>query len=60
MSKLGEYVKDTRAELKHVNWPTRTQAIMYTVVVVLVSLITALFLGIFDSLFAYLVRLVVS
>ncbi len=60
MSKLTEYIKETRAELKHVNWPTRQQAIMYTVVVVIVSLLTALFLGVFDSLFAYIVRLIIS
>lgn len=60
MSKLTEYIKETKAELKHVNWPTKQQALMYTVVVVIVSLLTALFLGVFDSLFAYIVRIIIS
>lgn len=60
MSKLTEYIKETKAELKHVNWPTKQQALMYTVVVVIVSLLTALFLGLFDSLFAYIVRIIIS
>lgn len=56
MSKLTQYLSETKSELKHVNWPTRQQAIMYTVVVVAMSLLTAFFLGAFDTLFAYVVR----
>lgn len=60
MSKITEYLKETKAEFKHVNWPTRQQTFMYTVVVVFVSVLTAAFLGVFDTLFAYLLRLIVS
>jgi len=35
--KIFDYFKDTRAELKHVNWPTRTQAIGYTIIVIVFS-----------------------
>ena len=45
MSKLGEYLKETKAELKHVSWPTRNQAILFTVIVVVFSLVVSLFLG---------------
>ncbi len=41
----------TQTELKHVSWPTRNQAIVFTVVVILVSIIVSLFLGFFDFLF---------
>lgn len=51
MSKLTEYIKDTQAELKHVSWPTRQQAIAFTVVVILISIVVSFFLGLFDSLF---------
>jgi len=51
------YLKETRGELKHVSWPTRKQAIMFTIVVVLVSLAVAAYLGLFDFLFTKLIQL---
>ncbi len=52
--KLTEYIKDTRAEMKHVSWPTRRQSVVYTVMVVVVSLAIGLLLGLFDSFFLFL------
>lgn len=52
--KLIEYIKETRGELKHVSWPTRKQAIMYTVTIIIVSVVTAVFLGFFDYFFSLL------
>jgi preprotein translocase subunit SecE len=51
MSKLTEYIKDTQAEMKHVSWPTREQTITFTVVVIIISVVVAFFLGFFDFLF---------
>lgn len=48
---LIQYLNETKAELKHVSWPTRTQAIRFTVAVIVISIITAYFLGLFDFLF---------
>lgn len=53
---LLTYIKDTQGELKHVSWPTRNQAIAFTVVVVLISVFVSFFLGFFD----YLLRLVLE
>lgn len=49
--KIVDYVKDTRGELKHVSWPTRRQAIAFTIVVIVISVLTAFFLGFFDFIF---------
>lgn len=57
--KLAEYIKETRAEMTHVSWPTRRQAISYAVAVVVVSLGTALLLALFDFIFSKLLTLVV-
>lgn len=46
-----QYLKDTQAELRHVAWPTRTQTIVYTVLVALISIGVSLYLGLFDYLF---------
>lgn len=48
---LGQYIKDTRSELHHVAWPTRVQTVVYTILVILVSLIISLYLGFFDFIF---------
>lgn len=49
---LVNYIKETRGELKHVSWPTRRQAIAFTIIVVVISLALSLFLGLFDFLFS--------
>ncbi|MEA2715092.1 MAG: preprotein translocase subunit SecE [Candidatus Parcubacteria bacterium] len=54
---LGNYIKETRAEMNHVNWPSREQTIRYTVMVILVSLFTAALLGLADFVFSKLLTL---
>ncbi|MDZ4227188.1 MAG: preprotein translocase subunit SecE [Patescibacteria group bacterium] len=51
MAGFGQYLKDTRSELRHVAWPTRTQTIVYTILVSAISIAAALYLGLFDFLF---------
>lgn len=50
--KIIDYVKETKAEMKHVNWPTRKQSINFTLVVIGLSLFFAALLGLFDYLFS--------
>ena len=52
MSKITEYFKETKTELKHVIWPTRRQTIYYTLFVVILSVVVAYYLGIFDFIFS--------
>ena len=54
---MFEYLKSTKGELKHVSWPTKKQTVLFTVLVVALSLGTALFLGIFDVAFTWLLEL---
>jgi len=46
-----QYLKDTRGEMRHVAWPTRMQTIVYTVLVIGLSLFIAAYLGFFDYIF---------
>ncbi len=46
-----QYLKDTRSELRHVAWPTRTQTLVYTIIVIVLSIFVALYLGFFDFIF---------
>ena len=56
--RIIDYIKETRAEFKHVAWPTRKQAILYTVVVIAISLVTAAYLGAFDYVITTLLKLI--
>lgn len=51
MTRLIQYLKDVRAELAHVSWPTRRQVVVFTAIVIVVSILTSLFLGFFDFIF---------
>ena len=56
---LGQYLRETREEMKHVSWPTRKQVISYTALVIVVSIITSLYLGLFDYFFQMLFKSVI-
>jgi preprotein translocase subunit SecE len=60
MSRLGNYLRDTTAEMKHVTWPTPIQAMTYTVLVIVVSAVVALYLGAADFLFTRLLNIVIG
>ncbi|MFH1714478.1 MAG: preprotein translocase subunit SecE [Candidatus Nealsonbacteria bacterium] len=49
--KTVSYLKEVRLEMKKVNWPTRDQTIRYTLIVIGVSAVVALYLGGLDILF---------
>lgn len=53
MSKLSNYIAETKEEMKHVSWPTRKQTIMFTLLVILISVGVAAYLGVFDFLFTW-------
>ncbi len=57
---LAQYLKETQAELKHVSWPTQKQTIYFTAVVIILSLVTAAFLGVFDALFSKVLEFFVT
>ena len=46
-------------EMKHVKWPTSTQAAIYTVLVVVISATVALILSGFDYMFTALLEMAV-
>ena len=53
---LVKYLQETQAELKFVKWPTQTQTIVYTALVIIISIATAVYLGLFDTLFSTVVN----
>lgn len=53
-ARILAYLKGTRQELRHVNWPSRRQTLRFTLIVIGVSVVVAVFLGLLDILFQYL------
>jgi len=56
---IVRYLKETRAELRKVNWPTRRQAINLTLIVLAVTAFMAALLGVIDYLFSQLFSLII-
>ncbi len=56
---LVRYLKETRAEIRKVSWPTREEAINLTLIVLAVTIAMAIFLGAVDLIFQNLIRLLV-
>lgn len=60
MANILNYFKETKAEMKHVVWPTRKQGMNFTLTVILVSIFIAYFLGFFDFLFTNGLRILIN
>jgi preprotein translocase subunit SecE len=57
---IVRYLRETRAELRKVRWPTRQEAWNLTKVVLAVTISMALFLGLLDYLFSLELREIVT
>jgi preprotein translocase subunit SecE len=57
MDKLIQYLKDVRSELIKVTWPTREELTGATWLVILLSMIMAIYVFICDKIIFYLLRL---
>lgn len=51
-----DYIKSSRLELRHVNWPNRKEAIRLSLLVIGVSLAIAAFLGAVDFIMQFILN----
>lgn len=58
MNKVTQFLREAKAELLKVNWPTKKQTTTYTIAVIGVSIVVAAFLGSLDYFFNYLLKVV--
>ncbi len=54
--KITEYIKESKAELSHVNWPSRNQTTIFSGIVIAISVVGALYLGFLDSAFKAIIE----
>ena len=59
-NRFVRYLKDTRAELTKVVWPTRTEGLRLAGIVLLVTIVSTILLYGVDLLFASLIGLLLS
>ncbi|HEY4499972.1 MAG TPA: preprotein translocase subunit SecE [Candidatus Paceibacterota bacterium] len=50
-------MQESRQELHRVNWPSRQDTVRLTMIVILISIGVALFLGVLDFIFTSLLQL---
>ena len=55
MNKIVTFLKEVRVELSKVSWPTRNQTVLYTLIVIGISLFMAAFLGLLDFGFKFII-----
>ncbi len=60
ITRMTRFLKEARAELKKVTWPTPKEALASTSVVIVVVIILSIFLGIVDLGLTRIIRLVLS
>lgn len=60
MSGFIKYINMTFAELRQVAWPSQRQTIMYTILVIVISALVALYVGAFDYLFSQAINAIIS
>ncbi|QQS39380.1 preprotein translocase subunit SecE [Candidatus Woesebacteria bacterium] len=60
MNNLAHYLKGVRFELSKVIWPSRSEVIRLTTVVVLISVIVGLYVGGLDYAFTKLIETLLS
>jgi len=60
MRKLITFLKDVNLELKRVTWPNRDQIVSATAVVIIATLIVAVYLGAVDFVLSKVLHIVLS
>lgn len=54
------HIKEAGAEMKNVKWPSRKQVVQYTVIIIILSLLIAAYVGAFDVLFTKIIGWIIA
>lgn len=56
ITKIANFLKEVRLEMKKVDWPTKEETIRKTLIVIGISIVVAIFLGAIDFIFTTLLN----
>jgi preprotein translocase subunit SecE len=59
-NRITRYLKDVRAEMRKVTWPSRAEATRLSTIVMVVLLVASAFLALVDYAFSWLMRIIIS
>ena len=59
VNKIGDYIKKIYMEMRKVTWPTRSELVNSTIVVIVISAIVAVIIFTLDTLFSNVLTLLV-
>ena len=54
--KIVKFLKETKAEMRKVTWPTRDELVGSTKIVIIATLVVTLFIGIVDQILTLIIR----
>lgn len=54
------HIKESKGELVHVKWPTKKQVMNYTVLIIVISLAIAAYVGALDVIFSKILGWILS
>ena len=60
LTSLKTFIREAKAELKKVTWPTRKQIWYWTVIVIVFTLCVSVYLGLIDFVLAWLFRMLLG
>ncbi len=60
LSRVAAYLREVRAELKKVVWPTRRETVVFTAVVLLSVAMSAAIIWIMDGILGTLLKVIIS
>lgn len=56
LKKILNFLVESKTELKKVKWPTLKETLQYTLIVIIISVVVAIYLGGLDYIFSFLLR----
>ncbi len=56
----AQFVRQVKQEISKITWPTRSETMQGTIVVIVVSLLLAVFLVSVDSVLAWIMRMIIG
>jgi len=59
-NRITKYLKEVRAEIRKVTWPSRTEVLRLSAIVIIVLVVMSAFMALTDYAFSWLMKLVVG
>ncbi len=57
--KISTFIQEARQEAKHISWPRKKTTTLFTVGVVVISIVIGYYIGFFDFIFTSILGLII-